>query len=186
MDTSAGATRPLSTTPAEEPALRRIKARVPEHAAIEATVPEVQAMTEERFEGVLEKDHITHVKQIFKSVGYHYDWNFPGPYWCFLGKMAAKALFDGDEAELEVLNYIPVGRREFIAYTTSRWRASTAGGVTELPPLNVIEVNFKKPLPGKPLEMFWTPARGMITTRIRRCKLRILDIRNCDHPHSGR
>lgn len=97
---------------------------------------------------------------IFRSVGYHYDWNFPGPYWCFLGKIAAKALYN-DEAELEVLNYIQVGRREFIAYTTSmRTAAVKAGegaGVAELPPLKVIEVNFKKPLPGQLWRCFGYP-----------------------------
>lgn len=116
---------------------------------------------------------------IFRSVGYHYDWNFPGPYWCFLGKITAKALYD-DEAELEVLNYVPVGRREFIAYTTSVWTAAVKAreeaGVAELPPLKVIEVTFKKPLPGQPLEMFWAPARGPITAHIRRCESEISDV----------
>lgn len=117
--------------------------------------------------------------EIFRSVGYHYDWNFPGPYWSFLGKIAAKALYN-DEAELEVLNYIPIGRREFIAYTTSTWRdavkAREAAGVTEPPPLKVIEVNFQKPLPRQPLEMFWQPARGLITAKIRQCELKISDV----------
>jgi len=93
--------------------------------------------------------------------------------------MAAKALYDG-EAELEVLNYVPVGRRELIAYTTSMWTAAVeagrAAGVTELPPLNVIEVNFEKPLPGKPLEMFWVPARGLITAKIELCESKISDV----------
>ncbi|KAK2599688.1 hypothetical protein N8I77_011421 [Diaporthe amygdali] len=176
MDTTADTTKP-STTPAEEPALRTITVGVQDNVAIEASVPEVQVMTEKR-SGDFDKDHVSHVviqvsqsrqEAIFRSVGYHYDWNFPGPYWCFLGKIAAKALYN-DEAELEVLNYIPVGRREFIAYTTSMWRAAVKAGkeagVTELPPLNAIEVNFKKPLPGQPLEMFWVPARGLITAKI--------------------
>lgn len=93
--------------------------------------------------------------------------------------MAAKALYD-NRAELDVLNYVPVGRREFIAYTTSMWTAAVeagkAAGVTELPPFNVIEVNFKKPRPGQPLEMFWVPARGLITAKIRRCELKISDV----------
>lgn len=114
-------------------------------------------------------------EDIFRYVGYHFDWNFPGPCWCFLGKIAAKALYN-DRAELYVLNYVPVGRREFIAYTTSLWMAAVkarkAAGVTELPPLNVIEVNFKKPLPGQPLEMFWGPARGLIAAKIRQCELK--------------
>ncbi|KAK3944458.1 hypothetical protein QBC46DRAFT_251883 [Diplogelasinospora grovesii] len=186
MDTITDATNP-SATPVEEPSLRTITMGVPDHAAIDASVPEVRATTEERF-GDFDKDSVSHVviqvslsrqKDIFRYVGYHYDWNFPGPYWHFLGKMAAKALYD-DRAELRELNYVPVGRREFIAYTTSMWtaavKAGKAAGVTELPPLNVIEVNFKKPLPGQPLEMFWGPARGLITAKIRQCELKISDV----------
>lgn len=75
-----------------------------------------------------------------------------------------------------MLNYVPVGRQEFIAYTTSMWKtavkARKAAGVTELPPLNVIEANFKKPLPEQPLEIFWTPARRLMTARIRQCELK--------------
>jgi hypothetical protein len=112
---------------------------------------------------------------IFRSVGYNYDWNFPRPYWHFLGKIVAKALYDG-KVELYELNYVSVGRREFIAYTTSMWRtaieAGKAVGVTELPPLNVIEVDFKKPRLGQPLEIFWGPARGVITTKIKQCELK--------------
>jgi hypothetical protein len=87
--------------------------------------------------------------------------------------MVEKSLFD-NKAELDVLNYVPVGRREYIGYTTSMWKttvdARKAAGVTELPPFNVIEVNFKKPIPGQPLEMFWVPARAIFTARIRRCE----------------
>ena len=50
MDTTADATKPL-TTPVEEPSLRTITVGVPDHAAIEASVPEVRATTEERFRG---------------------------------------------------------------------------------------------------------------------------------------
>jgi hypothetical protein len=47
-----------------------------------------------------------------------YDWNIPGPYWHFLGRIAAKAVFS-DRIRLHHFNYVPVGRQEFIAYTTS-------------------------------------------------------------------
>jgi hypothetical protein len=91
----------------------------------------------------------------------------------------AKALYN-DRVELHEFNYVPVGRLEFIAYTTSMWRAAVeagkAAGVTELPPLNVIEVNFKKPLPEQPLEIFWGPARGLVTAKIRQCELKMSDI----------
>lgn len=84
-----------------------------------------------------------------------------------------KGLFD-NKAELRELDFVAVGRREFIAYTTSMWRAAVeaekAAGMAELPPLSVIEVNFKKPQPGQPLEMTWAPARGLFTAKIRQCR----------------
>jgi hypothetical protein len=59
MDTTADATKPLAT-PAEEPSLRTIAAGVPDDAAIEASVPEIRATTEERFTG-FDKDSVSHV-----------------------------------------------------------------------------------------------------------------------------
>lgn len=59
MHTTADTTKP-STTPAEEPALRTITAGVQDNVAIEASVPEVRVMTEER-SGDFDKDHVTHV-----------------------------------------------------------------------------------------------------------------------------
>lgn len=116
---------------------------------------------------------ISRQQEIFRYVGYHYDWNFPGPYWYFLGKLAAKALYN-DGVKLDVLNYVPLGRREFIAYTTPTWaaavKANEAEGVTELPPLNVVELNFKKPAANEPLDIFWAPVRNLIIAHIRRCK----------------
>jgi hypothetical protein len=133
---------------------------------------------------------VTTVRQrdIFRYVGYRYDWNFPGPFWAFLGKIAAKGLFNDDGVTtLDELNYVPFGRREFIAYTTPMWRAAVEAGqagaadggggdapAAELPPLNVVEVTFKKPQPGQPLEMSWSPARPFITAHIKRCKLRLI------------
>ncbi len=79
-----------------------------------------------------------------------------------------------DNTELQELNYVAVRRREFIAYTTSMWRAAVeagkAAGRDEKPPLSVIEVNFKKPQPGQPLEMTWAPARGMIAAQVARTR----------------
>jgi hypothetical protein len=105
---------------------------------------------------------------IFQYIGYQYSWDYPEPFWHFLGKILVNALFDS-KAELRELNYVAVGRREFITYTTSMWTAAveaekTAGTLlmAELPPLSVTEVNFKKPQPGQPLEMTWAPARGLI------------------------
>lgn len=113
-------------------------------------------------------------EQIFHSIGYQFTSNRPTPYWHFLGKIAAQALFDHPTAML-LLNYVRVRTREFIGYTTVSWRraseaAKTTPGV-ESPPLNVTEVDLKRPQPQKPLEAFWKPARGLITERIRLCKL---------------
>ncbi|KAL2158671.1 hypothetical protein VTH06DRAFT_4153 [Thermothelomyces fergusii] len=130
---------------------------------------------------------------IFRCVGCQYDWDHPGPFWHFLGKMAAEAVFDSG-TELRELSFVAVGRREFVAFTTSRWRAAeearreevsrekTAEGeggeaeagtdkkakeAAEPPPLSVIEVTFKKPQPGRPVELAWAPARGLFTAKIR-------------------
>ncbi|KAK3298391.1 uncharacterized protein B0H64DRAFT_415127 [Chaetomium fimeti] len=123
--------------------------------------------------------------QIFHSIGYQYDWNLPVPFWNFLGRIVAKGVFD-DQTELEYLNTCAVGRREFIAYTTAAWAAAVdarkAAGEAEQPPFTVIEVKFKRPEAGQPIEMTWAPARALITTRVarmRRCRLRIC-------PGSGR
>lgn len=118
--------------------------------------------------------------EIFRAVGYSYDWGFPFPFWHFLGKVAAKAVFgseDGEEEEggavpvLEVLNFVALGRREFVALTTPLWRealkARKGGGDAgvevevemEMLPLKVLEVEFKKVRAGEPLEVFWGPAR---------------------------
>ncbi len=86
----------------------------------------------------------------------------------------------GDNTELRELNFVAVGRREFVAYTTSAWRtaveAEKAAGRTERPPLNVIEVNFKKPQPGQPLEVTWAPARALIAAQVGRMTHRRLEL----------
>ncbi|EAQ89785.1 predicted protein [Chaetomium globosum CBS 148.51] len=113
------------------------------------------------------------VPEVFRSIGFQYDWNLPLPFWNYLGRIVAKGVFN-DQLELENLNCSAVGRREFVAYTTSAWKAAVearkAAGEAERPPLNVIEVKFKKPQPGQPIEMTWTPARALISTRVARMK----------------
>jgi len=118
--------------------------------------------------------------QIFRCLGYKYDWDRPFPFWHFLGRMVAKGVFD-DKSDLKELNFVAIGRREFVAYTTSTWRAAaaaqkTAGvaGLELLPPLKVIEVNLKKPQPGQPMEMTWAPARALFTAQIRECTSAII------------
>ncbi|KAK4034078.1 hypothetical protein C8A01DRAFT_19064 [Parachaetomium inaequale] len=131
--------------------------------------------------GLTNRDRVTIARQtdIFRYIGYQYDWDIPGPFWRFLGKMAAKAILDS-KAELRELNFVAVGRREFIAYTTSMWTAAVeakkAAGMADIPPFSVIEVNFKKPRPGRPLEMTWAPARDLVTTRVKRMRHRRLQL----------
>jgi hypothetical protein len=89
--------------------------------------------------------------------------------------MVAKGVFN-DKTDLKELNFVAMGRREFVAFTTSTWRAVAAAqkiagvpGLELLPPLNVIEVNFKKPQRGQPMEMTWAPARAQFSDQIRQC-----------------
>jgi len=112
-------------------------------------------------------------EQVFHSIGYQFNSDRPTPYWYFLGKIVAQALFE-DQTALLLLNYVRVRTREFIGFTTTSWRKAseavrTTPGVKP-PLLNVIEINLKRPQPHKPLEAFWKPARGIITERIRLCK----------------
>ncbi|KAK4245589.1 hypothetical protein C7999DRAFT_34076 [Corynascus novoguineensis] len=163
----------------QEISLRALRKGLPDDTVIDAQVPEVRATTQDRFTNfdlftishVVIQVSISRQQDIFRYVGYHYDWNFPGPYWYFLGKIAAKALYN-DGAKLDVLNYVPLVRQEFIAYTTPTWaaavKAKEAKGVTELTPVNVVELNFKKPVPNEPLEISWAPARKLIISHIRR------------------
>ncbi|KAL2145608.1 hypothetical protein VTI28DRAFT_6666 [Corynascus sepedonium] len=183
MDTITGSTT-SSDLQADEPSpkLRTLKCEPGGICVdiIDAAVPEVRATTEECFRA-FDRDNVTHVviqvtisrqAEIFRHVGYQYDWDWPGPFWEFLGKIAAKGVFDG-KTELRELNYIPLGRREFIAYTTSMWTAVLEAGKVagtaqaERPPVKVVEVSFKKPQPGQPLELRWAPARGPIDAKIK-------------------
>jgi hypothetical protein len=59
MDTTADTTKP-STIPGEEPALRTVTRGVPDPIAIEAPVPQIRVMTEER-PGDFDKGHVSHV-----------------------------------------------------------------------------------------------------------------------------
>lgn len=58
MDPTADTTKP-STTPADEPALRTITQELPDHLAIEASVPEVRVTTEGRSED-FDKGNVSH------------------------------------------------------------------------------------------------------------------------------
>ncbi|KAK4041341.1 hypothetical protein C8A01DRAFT_45492 [Parachaetomium inaequale] len=147
-----------------DPSLRTITRGVPKRAAIDAPVPEVHATTQEHLDN-FKRNAVTHVViqvtisrqiQIFKYIGYQYDWNVPSPFWDFLGRIAAKAIFN-DQVHLNELNFVTIGRR----------KAAGVSGLEGLPPLSVIEVNFKKPQPGQPIEVAWVPARALFTAKIR-------------------
>ncbi|KAH6840609.1 hypothetical protein B0I37DRAFT_448816 [Chaetomium sp. MPI-CAGE-AT-0009] len=164
-----------------DPSLRAITRGVDKRAAIDAPVPEVRATTQAHL-GNFDRNAVIHVviqvtisrqTQIFKCIGYQYDWDVPSPFWDFLGRIVSKAIFD-DQVDLKELNFVTVGRREFVTYTTSVWRAEAnaqkaagAAGLEGLPPPNVIEVNFKKPQPGQAMEVTWAPARPLFTAKIR-------------------
>lgn len=60
------------------------------------------------------------------------------------------------------LNFIAIGRREFISNTTSAWKSAAdeqkvaeLAGLEGMPPPNVIEATFNKPQPGQPTEVKW-------------------------------
>lgn len=103
--------------------------------------------------------------------GLAYDPNKPWPFWFFIGKVLSKALF-GDEQQLKWLNAVRVQNREFIAFTNMRGES-----MSDLELLNrdkgrlqVIEVDFSKPVPGEDLKAFWKPARGIICQRVEECE----------------
>ncbi|KAH8909631.1 hypothetical protein BR93DRAFT_403588 [Coniochaeta sp. PMI_546] len=156
---------------------RPLAAEVPDRSAVDAPIPETQVATDDCVKD-LDLKTVSHVvvqisdarqKQVFASVGYQFDSNRPTPYWYFLGKITAQAIY-GDPAELLLLNYVRVRTREFIGFTTATWATAVKAqklANTEAPPLNVIEVDFEKPQPGKPLRLFCKPARGLIAERIR-------------------
>ncbi|KAJ2905868.1 uncharacterized protein MKZ38_003876 [Zalerion maritima] len=168
---------PQASAPAQ-PTLIVLNKDAADQDAIDTGVPTVLAVREGRNQG-FDLKSISHVvvqisdarqEQVFRSIGYQFDSNRPTPYWYFLGKLAAQALFS-DPAELLLLNYVRVRTREFIGFTTATWSTASKEARTTLgdepPPLIVVEVDFKRPQPGKPLEAFWKPATGLITERIR-------------------
>jgi hypothetical protein len=113
---------------------------------------------------------------IMESVGVPYDFNKPWPFWFFIGKIVSKAFFNNDQ-QLEWLNTVRVRTREFIAFTNAG-NERTNGDQR----LQVVEVDFAKPQPGKQLEVFWKPARGLITQKVQECKWMMKSHRSPQHP----
>jgi hypothetical protein len=111
-----------------------------------------------------------------ESVGVPYDFNKPWPFWFFIGKIVSKAFFNNDQ-QLEWLNTMRVRTREFIAFTNAG-NGGTNGDET----LQIVEVDFAKPQPGKQLEMFWKPARGLIAQKVQECKWMMKSYWSPQHP----
>ncbi|KAF2468563.1 uncharacterized protein BDR25DRAFT_290316 [Lindgomyces ingoldianus] len=141
---------------------------LPDCDAITVPVPSVSITTEDRFIA-LSKTDITHIviqltdrrlDSIMESVGVQYEFNKPWPFWFFIGKIVSKAFFNNDQ-QLEWLNTVRIRTREFIAFTNAGRKETDSNQK-----LQVIEVDFAKPQPGKELELFWKPARGLISQKV--------------------
>lgn len=99
-----------------------------------------------------------------------YDFDNPWPFWFFIGKVVSKALF-GEEQQLQWLNAVRVRDREFIAFRHIQRETSDPEQLDqEKGTLQVVEVDFSKPVPGEQLKAFWKPARGIIRQRVQECE----------------
>jgi hypothetical protein len=99
-----------------------------------------------------------------------YNFNRPWPFWFYIGKVLSKAFFDNEE-QLEWLNAVRVGNREFISFTnTQKNIPDQEEQNTGKEKLRVVEVDFSKPQPGENLKLFWKPARGIICQKVQDCK----------------
>ena len=88
----------------------------------------------------------TRISAIMAFVGVPYDHNRPWAFWFYVGKIVSKNLFN-DPQQLDWFNVVPVNNKEIV----------------------VIEVHISRPKPGKELQIFWRPARDMITEHIQLC-----------------
>ncbi|KAJ5800867.1 uncharacterized protein N7518_002935 [Penicillium psychrosexuale] len=152
---------------------------LPDHQAITVPVPSVNITVEDKFKSFLLSD-ITHVvvqlsdkrlDSIMQSVcGISYDFNKPWPFWFFIGKIMSKAFY-GNEQQLEWLNAVRVGTREFIAFTNTQDNRDVdkTEGFSKHTMIQVVEVDFSKPRLGADLDLFWKPARKIITQKVQNC-----------------
>jgi hypothetical protein len=65
------------------------------------------------------------------------------------------------------MNTTRVRTREFIAFTNTTYMEKKLTGTAG--PIVVLEVDVLKPHVNEPLEVFWKPARGLISQRVRHC-----------------
>lgn len=79
--------------------------------------------------------------------------------------------FYGNEQQLEWLNAVRVGTREFIAFnnTQANKDVDKIEGSSKDVLFQVVEVGFSKPRPGADLELFWKPARKVIAQKVQNC-----------------
>lgn len=99
-----------------------------------------------------------------------YDSDKPWPFWFFIGKALSKAFF-GDEQQLKWLNAVRVRNREFVAFTNQRESMSDLEQLNcDEARLQVVEVDFSKPIPGERLKAFWKPSREIIRQRVQECE----------------
>lgn len=98
-----------------------------------------------------------------REAGVRYNDDYPFPFWYFIGKMISRALFQKDDC-LEIMNYIPVRQIEYVGFST---RAFLDGEMTKI---NALEVTFKRPQTGAPMECFWRPARQLVIDKIQHCE----------------
>ncbi|KAL9562999.1 hypothetical protein ACKAV7_012741 [Fusarium commune] len=158
------------------PHLELVNSQVPyRDAVVSWKLPKILLLGEERYIDSFESDCVTHVvllvsdarqRQVFAQIGVQHDYDYPFPFWHFLGKMISQALFE-NETSLEILSFTRVNGREFVGFETKNYPKSNNS--TDI---NVIEVSLKRPQPNEPMEIFWRPDRGIIIQRLRECKNR--------------
>ncbi|KAM5350278.1 hypothetical protein ACJ41O_006783 [Fusarium nematophilum] len=153
----------------QEPSLQPVNGDLPYREAVESwALPAAQLRGEDRLAN-FDLKAITHVvlqvsdarqQQVFSRIGIKHDYNYPYPFWYFLGKIIAKALFE-EERLFEILSFVRVRDREFVGYIRK-----DLANKDDQPKPNVVEVDIKRPQPNEPLQIFWKPARGLIVQKI--------------------
>jgi hypothetical protein len=109
---------------------------------------------------------------VFAQIGVQHDYDYPFPFWHFLGKMISQAMFENDTS-LEILSFTRVIDRELVGFENKNYSKNSNGA-----DINLIEVSIKIPRPNEPMEIFWRPARGIIIQRLRECKDREVTLRD--------
>ncbi|KAJ3521748.1 hypothetical protein NM208_g13152 [Fusarium decemcellulare] len=155
----------------EPVALQLVDEKAPyREAAASWMVPDVQLQCEDRYAS-FDLKSVSHVvlqislgrqQRVFTQIGVKYDWNFPFPFWFFLGKMLSKALF-GDDSLLEILNCVHMKQYEFVGYVN---KDRVVDDDKDIETVKVIDVYIKRPQPGQPIQIFWKPARGIVVQKI--------------------